>query len=296
MHSYVARYLMLVFVLSATVSCNDDRGRGGSSSSERTSGLPNQSPSLAISWPKTTEEAGAPARATQWKTVQSVSYDWAGDGAEYQFTLSIPDPWDDAGDFTKLQIVRRGKVVYELTDMSGLEKYENEIAGELKGSAKKNLLPSPYLLMIPSAGKADSPSLLVFGWAYGSSPGSVRIITLAKDGTPKESLYLENFMATAFADLDHDSRMELIGKKCFAQGFGADLLTYDPYSVFRFGDAQDALMTLDLSLSEDYNKKNYYGWAGPECREDMAVVLHPPGHGKPVILPTKEAEALFSKK
>jgi hypothetical protein len=286
---YIARCFMMAFILSAIVACEGENGVA--SSSESANGSLATSPTLITGASKATEGVTTPI---QWKTVQNVSYDWAGDGAEYQFTLSIPNPWDDPGNFTKLQIVRRGKVMYELTDTSGLVKYEDGIGGEMKRSVKKNLLPSPYLLMIPGAGKADTPILLVFGWAYGSSPGSLRVITL-EDGTPKEALYLENFEVTAFTDLNHDLRLELVGKKCFSQGFGPDLLTYDPYSVFRSGDAQDAPMTLDLLLSEDYNKKNYYGWAGPECREDMAVVLHPPGHGKPVILPTKEAEALFEK-
>lgn len=293
MHSYIVRYLLLALILGATSACKDDRGREAATSSKVANG---NTPSLTSNAPNGTEgAASSSAKGVKWKTVQKLTYDWAGNGGEYQFALFIPDPWDDAGDFTRLQVTHRGKVVYDLTDPSGLVGYENEIEGEMKSSAKNNLISSPYLLMIPRVGKTDTPMLLVFGWAYGSSPGSVRIITLAKDGTPKDALYLENFMVTAFSDLNHDSRMELVGKKCFSQGFGHDLLTYDPISVFRFGDTPDAPMTLDLSLTEDYNKKYYYGWAGPECREDMAVVLHPPGKGKPVILPTKEAEALSSK-
>ena len=290
MHNIVHGFMM-VCVLSVIVACDRDHGLMPSSDSANGS-LAQSSASNA----GTSKAADAAPTPTQWKIVQSVSYDWAGDGTEYLFTLSIPDSWDDAGDFTKLQITKRGKIVYELTDTSGLVKYDEGISGEMKHIAKRNLLPSPYLLMLPGAGKADSPILFLFGWAYASSPGSLRIIKLAKDEIPKEALYLESFEAAAFADLDHDLRMELVGKKCFSQGFGPDLLTYDPYSVFRFGDAQDAPMTLDLPLSEDYNKKNYLGWAGPDCREDVAVVPHPPGLGKPVILPTKEAEALFQKK
>lgn len=276
---------MLAFVLSA---CN-----GGGEHAASSGGANGSSAQVA---PKPVGTAPAQEKAAPWRTVQTLDYDWAGDGVAYQFTLSIPDPWYDAGDFTRLQIARRGKVVYELVDPSGLERYQDEIGEEMKRSAKGNLLPSPYLLLLPGAGKTDKPVLFAFGWPYASSPGSLRVITLAQDGTPRESLYLETFWLAAYTDLNHDSHLELVGKKCFSQQFGPDLLTYDPYSVFRFGDGHGAPLAMDLALSEDYNRKHSYGWAGPDCREDVAVVRHPPGRDKPVILPVKEAEALFSKK
>jgi hypothetical protein len=54
-------------------------------------------------------------------------------------------------------------------------------------------------------------------------------------------------------------------------------------------------MNIDLRLTESYNKKNYYGWAGPKCSEDIAVVLHPPGGGKPVVMDAAKAKAMFEK-
>jgi hypothetical protein len=53
---------------------------------------------------------------------------------------------------------------------------------------------------------------------------------------------------------------------------------------------------LSLPLSKTYNLKYYYGWAGAQCSEDIAVVLHPPKGGKPRVMSTKEAEKLTEKK
>ncbi len=54
-------------------------------------------------------------------------------------------------------------------------------------------------------------------------------------------------------------------------------------------------MTLDLVKTETYNKQQYYGWAGPECTEEIAIVLHPPGGGKPILMEANKADKLFSK-
>jgi hypothetical protein len=39
--------------------------------------------------------------------------------------------------------------------------------------------------------------------------------------------------------------------------------------------------------------KNYYGWAGAECSDDLAIVRNPPSGGKPLIMKAKEAEKLM---
>jgi len=44
-----------------------------------------------------------------------------------------------------------------------------------------------------------------------------------------------------------------------------------------------------------YNLKHYYGWAGPDCSEKFAVLLHPPSGGKPVVMRTESAEKLMQQ-
>jgi hypothetical protein len=293
MKNCLYRFAMLAFVLFAAAACDGEKGAviSNQNSNSSASAIPSEINSASGVYSSDTTNA----LPVKLKIVQKLNYDWSGDGNGYEFILSIPEPWDDAGDFTELQIARNGKVVYALSDQSGLVKYQSEL-GSKKIVSTQNLLSSTYLFMSPSKEKTALPVLFVFGWAYGSSPGSLRVIALNNDGIPKEVFYRENFMVTAFADLNSDSRMDLIGKECFSQGWGPDLLTYDPFTVFRFDEELSSPMMLDLALSEAYNKKEYYGWAGPKCREDVAVVMHPPGNGKPVIMDAKDAEALFTKK
>jgi hypothetical protein len=238
------------------------------------------------------------ASATQWKTVEKAHYDWNGDRNLYDFVLRAPADYDAGGDFTQLQIMREGKVVLEVNDNDGLAKLADALSSENKKLKKKNILKSKYLLMISSVkGRSKHPLLLLFGWAYGSSPGSLHVIALGDDGIPKEILNLENFEIRSFVDLDKDKIPELIGYPCFSQSWGPgySFLTYDPFHVYRFGATATSGMTMDLQLTESYNRKNYYGWAGPECSEEIAVVLHPPGDGKPVVMDAEKAKTLFRK-
>jgi hypothetical protein len=236
--------------------------------------------------------------ATQWKTVEKVRYDWSGNKNPYELELRAPADYDAGGDYTQLLIIREGKVVLEVNDDNGLAKLADALSPENKSLKKRNILKSKHLLMISSLkGRSKHPLLLLFGWAYGSSPGSLHIISLDDDGIPKEILNLETFEIRAFTDLDKDKTPELIGYPCFSQSWGPkdSFLTYDPFHVYRFGATATSEMKLDLQLTESYNRKNYYGWAGPECSEDIAVVLHPPGGGKPVVMDAEKAKAIFEK-
>lgn len=242
--------------------------------------------------------AASGASAAQWKTVEKVSYDWRGDKRPYDFVLLAPAGYDAGGDCTQLQIVREGKVVLEVNDDDGLAMLSDALTLENKVLAKENILKSAHLLMSSSLkGKSKQPLLLFFGWAYASSPGSLHIIALGDDGIPKQILNLRNFEVRSFEDLDKDSTPELIGYPCFSQSWGPEypFLTYDPFHVYRFGASATSEMTMDPELTESYNKQSYYGWAGPECSEEIAVVLHPPGGGKPVVMDAEKAKALFRK-
>jgi hypothetical protein len=62
--------------------------------------------------------------------------------------------------------------------------------------------------------------------------------------------------------------------------------------VYRLSNAPGENARLSIPLSKRYNLKHYYGWAGPKCSEDIAVVLHPPKGGKPIVVSAKEAQEL----
>jgi hypothetical protein len=236
------------------------------------------------------------ANAEHWRTIEKSRYDWHADGKPYEFVLLAPDELDGGGDFTRFDIIRNGKVVFSLNDDSGLVKYSDALENVNKKLGKKSLISSKYLLVNPTIkSEFPFPLILLFGWAYESNPGALHVLALSDDGTPKEILSLRNFDVFAIKDLNNDSATEIIGKECSSQTWGNGFLTYDPYSVYRFGNSAISPMILDLKISESYNKKHYYGWAGIKCSEDIAVVLHPPGGGGPVLMDAEKAKKLLSK-
>ncbi|HEY2168668.1 MAG TPA: hypothetical protein VGJ30_03525, partial [Candidatus Angelobacter sp.] len=130
---------------------------------------------------------------------------------------------------------------------------------------------------------------------YASDPERLHVIGLDAAGDPK-LLFNQIFHVAELADLDGDGTKEMAGLPCFSQTWGSNLLTYDPLHVYKLESTPKLELKLSVPLSQDYNLKHYYGWAGPDCSEELAVVLHPPGGGKPVIMKTEEAKKLFGKK
>lgn len=234
-----------------------------------------------------------------WKIIEKVHYDWRGNNNPYEFVLRAPDVLDGGGDYTKIQIMLNGKLLYEVNDDDGLAKISDTLTSKRKKLVNKNTLKSKYLMMIPEVkGSTKYPLLFLFGWPYASDPGSLHVVALGNDGIPKEILNLKNFDLDSFADMDKNSTLEIIGKPCMAEAWGPNnsFLSYSPFHVYRFGLSPTSPMTFDLKLTETYNKKKYYGWAGPECSEETVVVLHPPGGGKPLIMEAKKAQRLMRKK
>jgi hypothetical protein len=244
----------------------------------------------------------ATSPAKEWKTFSRISYDWRGDSAPYEFVMRVPIDYDSGGEFTQLVIMQGGKAVLTVTDENGIAEHSldgiSHSSNEMKEMAKKNLLRSKHLLMIPNVtGRSRFPLLFFFGPGYASNPPSLHVISLGDDGVPKEILGLKNYNVHELVDLNKDSVPELIGRNCSPETYGMneEFQTYAPFSVYRFGDTAVSPMILDLGLTRKYNEANYYGWAGPDCNQNLAVVLRPPGGGKPVIMDAKKAEALFKK-
>jgi hypothetical protein len=73
-----------------------------------------------------------------------------------------------------------------------------------------------------------------------------------------------------------------------------ELMTYDPFTVYLLPARPNRRASLSLALSKSYNEQHYYGWAGPKCREDIAVVKDPKSR-KWRILPLSDAESLIGK-
>jgi hypothetical protein len=229
----------------------------------------------------------APPQHSKWQPVETTTIRWHKSRSPYTLIL------ESAGDIdTRLRIEVPGRRDFTLSTWDGITTLSEGLRDEKL--AADNLLKSTYLLLTPKL-KDDrgTPLLLVFGWGRGSSPGSLQVLSLDKTGYPIVVCSLTEFELTALTDLDGDDRPEIVGKHCLSQMMGERYSTYDPYSVYSLAGA-DIKAKRSLALSKEYNLKNYYGWAGPECREDIRVGLVDP-QGKPRIMSVEETKRLVSK-
>ena len=122
------------------------------------------------------------------------------------------------------------------------------------------------------------------------------MLEIAKDGDTRRVLHRDELGLKELRDLDGDGLVELIGYPCLSEEWGNGLLTYDPFNVYRLSNVPGGSATLSVPLSKSYNLKHYYGWAGPKCSENIAVVLHPTKGGRPIVVTAKEAQELTEPK
>jgi hypothetical protein len=152
-----------------------------------------------------------------------------------------------------------------------------------------------YCASVPF-GKTERTLLFVIGWAYASSPGSVHVIELENNRAPVVVFRNDEFEITDLIDLNGDGRPEIVGRPCLSQEWGDHILTYAPSHVYTFPSGIAEKAAFSEVLSRRYNTQHSYGWAGKDCSDKLAVVLHPPGGGKPRIMEARDAEKLSSTK
>ncbi len=229
----------------------------------------------------------AAAAETKWRQVSSFKIDWD-KYPDVEIRLSIPVGWGDPGDFTRITVRVPGHKVVAFTNNEGWVKYLSPDAStsqQIKNS--KNVISSDYVFGARAG--SGRTALFLFGYSYASSPGRLDALEISPDGDVRRVLHGEELGLKEFRDLDGDGIAEIVGYPCLSQEWGNGLLTYDPFNIFKLSNVPAGAASLSVPLSKAYNLKHYYGWAGPKCSEDLAVVLHPPKGGKPVILPAKEA-------
>ncbi len=114
------------------------------------------------------------------------------------------------------------------------------------------------------------PLIVVFGYAFASDPGAIRVVGLDSARRPRVLLADETFALADVRDLDGDGVPELIGRRSLSQTSGECRATYDPYAVYRLGASGELRFRYSERLSRKYNL-GHYVWAGPRAREDIAV-------------------------
>ncbi len=233
--------------------------------------------------------------AAAWKTVEEFDYALKPGQAPAHFTLQLPEKYNHPWDFTRIRIQTPGLAEFVLENEDGWVAYNNqeEPSAVYADLGAKNLVKSEYVLVLADSRVAGEPPLVFLrSRSYASNPERLHVIGFKPSGEPV-TLINRELSLEAFVDLDGDGRPEIIGLPCLSQEFGHDLLTYDPYHVYKISQPITGPIAISTELSKAYNVRHHYGWAGAECSEKLAVVLHPPSGGKPVIMDVAEAEKLM---
>ncbi len=260
--------------------------------------LPKQAGASTHATPTTSQATPAastqkPQRPSDWAVAEEFDFDWLGNGAPAHFKIEQ----SQEEQVSRLTIRIKGQTDFVLDNDDVYDEFKNDFLPEEKFlSQNRNLAASKYAYALsPAASGNLRPLVFLVTPQYASDPGTLFVLALDSSQHPKLILKTTLHM-TEFHDMDGDGIAEIAGQPCFSQSWGKDLLTYDPLHVYKLETTPEPELKLSLPLTQEYNLKHYYGWAGPECSEDLAVVLHPPGGGKPVIMKAKEAERLFQKK
>jgi hypothetical protein len=269
----------------ATSACNGGRKASADSAEPRPSRASSPAPPGVSQQDRT--------KVKDWGIAEEFDFDWQGNGAPAHFKIEQ----SREEQVSRLTIRIKGQTDFVLDNDDAWDEFKNDFTPEEKFLSKnKNLAPSKYAYALsPSTSGKLRPLVFLVTPQYGSDPGNLFVLALDSSGRPKVILK-STLHITEFRDLDGDGVAEIAGQPCFSQGWGHDFLTYDPFHVYQMQGTPEPELKLSLPLTQEYNLKHYYGWAGPDCSEELAVVLHPPGGGKPVIVKSKEAEKMFGKK
>lgn len=224
---------------------------------------------------------------SNWQVIETTTFEWNKSSGSQTFILEKRND-----DEFRLRIQTRGQPDFLLPIAYAVVRLDNELLD--KQLVADNLLSSSYLYISPKLrDRSGRPMLLAFGEPMGSDPGSLNIVALNQRAAPIVVFSSETFQLTAIKDLDGDNRSEFVGLHCLSQEWGTCMTTYDPYSVYHLDDRSGKAVR-SLALSKAYNLKNYYGWAGPNCSEQIAVVKCAP-KGKPRVMSAKRAKQLYGK-
>jgi hypothetical protein len=240
-------------------------------------------------------KASASPGETKWKTIEELAFTWMPGQQPVRFKLEIPEGYKDAGDFTRIRISVAGQREFVADNPDGWIEYDSkeqpsEVYAQLK---ERNLVQSKYVLILASSARKDeAPLIFLRSWAYASDAERLHVIGFQPSGQPITLLNAE-LNLEKFEDLDGDGSAEIIGRPCMSEETAPGFLTYNPYQIYKVPHRTIGPAVLSNHLSREYNLKHYYGWAGPNCTDQMTMVLHPPNGSKPAIMPTAEAEKLM---
>lgn len=214
--------------------------------------------------------------------VERLQYDLDGDGKTDDIILSTPENWVDAGEFMRVDFHFGNGSKRSLEGSSGWVSYSESADKQLVDWFRQhNLLPSQRLVLLDDT---EGGILFLFGYAYASSPGELTVVSFYHNDI--RTIFKGNFWPEMIETSPESIKMT--GKQCFTYAWGIDLKcrTYDPYQVIQL-TAESA--QLDKVQTRDYNIKHYFGYVGPDCSEEYAVVEI---NGNKMVVDPKTAHAI----
>lgn len=228
--------------------------------------------------------------------MEEFDYQWKADRPATHFKLEIPEGYDDPGDFIRIHIQPKGRAEFVLNNDDGWVEYSDPKYPDVYGKLKEhNLVQSKYVLILPYSKKPDErPLVFLRSWGYASSPERVHIIGSQPSGDPF-LLFNQEFFLVDFTDVDGDGVNEIVGKPCLGEGvgsIGSHAGTYSPYQVYKIETPIVKTAVLSASLTEQYTRQMYDGYAGPECSDEYATI-HPKNKSiKPRVVAKEQFEKM----
>jgi hypothetical protein len=183
-------------------------------------------------------------------------------GARDDFTVESNRSSDDS---PRIHIDWRGHRALTVQPEGGLVRVADAV--KWARGLPSNRLSSAWVYSPKFSSRAGENFYLMFGWAFASDPGSLRIVRIRADGKPQLVYSDDTFLVDAIAE-DTDG-LELAGRRSLSEAMGGCLTTYDPFTVIRL--RRDRPPKPSVALSRKYNLSHGYVWAGPKPREDLRV-------------------------
>lgn len=261
----------------------------------------------------------AVAGSWTWIPVQTIEVDWNGDGKQDRIILEAAKEiveTHDPGDFHRVRIQIAGRPEFILENTEGWVRYrgnanalenslnclKDKVTGIFKYEAAavnnyKSIVKSDYIALTPVSPRRNKEFvLLLFGYQYASSPGTLHVISLDQKGDPKV-IFEKEFEVSQLEDLDGDNMVELIGNPWYGEVFGPDDIfhSYVPTYIYSLTRKDNALqLQLNEALSKKYNEENFYGWVSPAAAQEY-VVVEPKDGSRPKLMKLTDAEKTYGK-
>jgi len=225
-----------------------------------------------------------------WSQVETFQFDWNGDGVLDTFYLENPSDVQEPGSFKRIRIDLSGQPEFTLENEDFWIRFGSGVNEGSGSFAQQNMASSQYVLFLPLSNGDQKRSLLFLtGIPAGNTPGRLQVLQIDDDGSPRVIFYRDEFDLEDYVDLNGDGYPEMVGKSCFEKRTDDGLETYAPFQAFEVPRDIGGKVILSMGMSATYNRLHYYGWAGPDCSDDLVILKNPPAGGKPLIMKASDA-------